>query len=208
MNVRQLSGFMVDVGLNVVRRPLLVATHALPNGEAGPRNAVTLIIDRMDASVRETAGRILDDEALCFEAQQRRAAADERERATRLRVAAEEHREQADEELVDSLEAAEERRDQVKRQADEREEAVDSARASRTSSARKTASRQKQAVNSARDEKVEASAKRSERQRLEVLDDELDALDTEADAEVASDEAQRLRKAAGAAKAARKRTAG
>jgi hypothetical protein len=56
----------------------------------------------------------------------------------------------------------------------------------------------------ARQKQRTAEETKAKRERLEVLDEQADALDQESDALTATDEAQRLRKAAGAAKAARK----
>src|SRR4051812_11334453 len=77
----------VDGYLKLVRLPIDAAVRfGLGNSET---------VDRADAGIRALAGRIIGDQELIRDAERRRAAVDERERAALLRVEAEQRRQQA-----------------------------------------------------------------------------------------------------------------
>jgi hypothetical protein len=175
--------------------------------DQGSRDAAMLAIDRADATVRAAVGGILHDDDLRDDAFRRRAAADERERALELRGEAEEKQRIADAELAQELEGAARLREDADREGQERRRRVDEERAEQLRRAREAAVAQEHAVEQARAEELAIAEKQAKRDRLEVLDEQADALDHEVDALTATDEAQRLRDAASAAKAARKGTA-
>ena len=71
MDMRQVPRSALDVWLRAVRLPLDLASKAVPNGDVGPRNAVTLWIDRADATVRDAVGQAFGDDQLREEARRR-----------------------------------------------------------------------------------------------------------------------------------------
>ncbi|MEY2422943.1 MAG: hypothetical protein QOI95_3010 [Acidimicrobiaceae bacterium] len=207
MEVRTIGRTAIESWLRAVRWPIDAATQLLPNGDSGPRNGAALAVDRADASVRELLGRILNDEHLQDDARRRRVAANERARAIELRLEAEERKREADQQLVQRQNTAEDLRERAEREAAERERQAEQERQERKQRVRETAAKQESAVEHARTEKEKAAEQKAKRERLRVLDQQAEALDTETDALTASDEAQRLAKAAAKAKAARKGTA-
>jgi hypothetical protein len=165
-----------------------------------------LVIDRADATVRAAVGGLFHDDDLRADAFRRRAAADERERAIELRGEAQEKKRVADAQLAEELEGAERLRERAEQEAEARLQRAEEERAERERQVRAVAAQQEQALEQARAERLAAEDKQAKRERLDVLDEQAAALDVEADALTATDEAQRLREAAGKAKAARKGT--
>jgi colicin import membrane protein len=196
----------VDGWLKLARLPVDTVARLLPNGDTGPRNAAMVAVDRFDATVRDTLGAVLRDDGLRADARRRRAAADQREQALKLRVQAAETSQAADARLRREQEAAEKARVQAEQAAERRLQDVSKDRAERERRVEDGARKQQQAVDRAHEQRLASADKRAKVERLEVLDDKEQALDTKADALTASDEAQRLRKAASTAKAARKQS--
>ena len=206
IEVRDVPRSAIDRGLKVARVPFDTVARLLP-ADGGPRDAAMLVIDRADATVRAAVGEILHDDDLRQDAMRRRAAADERQRAMELRIAAKAKQRDADSQLAEELEEAGRLRAQAAYEAQERTRQVENERAVQEREVRRVAAAQERAVEEARDERLATEEKRAKRQRLGVLDEEAAALDLEAHAIVATDEAQRLRDAAGEVKAARKGSA-
>jgi hypothetical protein len=206
MEVSTVRRAAIDRWLRVARFPFDTVANLLPS-DRGPRNAAMLVIDRADATVRAAVGGLLHDDDLRADAFRRRAAADERERAIELRSEAQAKKRVADAQLAEELEGAERLRDQAEQEAEARAQRVEEERAERERQVRAVAARQEQAVEQERAERLAAQDKQAKRERLDVLDEQAAALDVEADALTATDEAQRLRAAAADAKAARKGTA-
>jgi hypothetical protein len=206
MDVRNIERTVINQWLRAMRFPIDAGAHLVPNGDNGPRNGLLLAIDRADATIRGTLGRLLNDEELQDDARRRRVAADERARALELRVAAQQRKVEADGKLAERQDGAEQLREQAARTATEREEQAERQRQERKERVRQTADKQQTEIEGARDAKEHVAEEKAKRERLQVLDEQADALDTESDALTASDEAQRLAKAAAAAKARRKGT--
>lgn len=204
MDVRNVGRATLDGWLRMARLPIDAASRLLPNGDRGPRTPALLAIDRVDATIRDTIGSLLGDEQLREDARRRRAAADERTLAIALRTEAEEKKLEADERLAKNQSSVEQRRVEAERSVEQRKQQAERERVERKQRAVQTAAEQEQAVEMAEQQKLAAAEKDAKKQRVKVLDDQADALDVEADALVASDEAQRLRDATSAAKAARK----
>lgn len=204
MEARTVGYRVVDGWLHLVRMPIDALARFLPNGDAGPRSAAVLVVDRADATVRATFGGLLRDDGLRADAQRRRIAADERERALRLRAVAAETTAEADQRLRREQEAAERKRTEAQEAAAKRSADVANEERARKSRVETMAAQKERAVEKARESKLTAAEKKARRERLDVLEDQEDALATKTDALTASDEAQRLRRAASAAKAERK----
>jgi hypothetical protein len=206
MDVRAVERTAIDQWLRVVRLPIEAGAHLVNNGDNGPRNGLMLAIDRVDATIRDTLGRMLGNDELQHDARGRRAAADERARAIQLRMEAQTRKVEADRELAGRQDDAEQLRDEAARTAAQRDEhAADERRASEQR-VRETAREQQSAVERSREEKEHEAEQSAKQERLRVLDQQADALDTQTDALTANDEAQRLATQAAKAKARRKRT--
>jgi hypothetical protein len=207
MSLRAIARSAVGSSIKAARVPLDIAMSLLPgNGNgSGPAAGATIALDRVEAQLRDLAGLALHDEVLREDARRRRLAADERERALRLRAAAERRTEQADERLDETHEQAERRR----------AEAAERARRQRAEAAAERKQRSQQAGRAERKRKAssaklaakvdEAIDEQAADARLEQLEREAEALDHEAAALTAGSEAQRLQDAATARKAARTR---
>jgi len=203
ISLRSAGRFTVDKWLRAARTPFDTASRFLPDDRA-PWNTVALLVDRADASARSAAADLLDDDVLRADADRRHAAVTERERAIQLRTQAADKKAAADDELTEDLErtaerrrnsqlAARDERERIAREASAEQERVEAAAAERVRVAE-----QRREQRLARQDKV------AKRERLKVLDEQATALDQEDQALIATDEAQRLRTAASAAKAARK----
>jgi len=140
----------VDAWLKAARFPISTASRLLPNGDRGPRTPALLAVDRIDATIRDTIGSLLRDRELRADASRRRAAADERENAIRLRVEAEEKKREADERLARQQESAEQRRTEAERTAEDKKQQADRERAERQQRAKETASKRERAVENAK----------------------------------------------------------
>ena len=206
MNIRAAGRAGLDTYLRVARLPLDVATRLLPNGDQGPRSAATIAVDRADAALRDAIGSFFHDDELRADAQRRRAAADIREHALEKRADAEAASQSAEERFEERRDRAEQLRQQAEERAQQEEQQIEAERRERKQRTQATARKQKQAAEHAAAEKEAAIDDRARRSRLKVLERESEALDQEEGALTASDEAQRLRKAASATKAARKST--
>ena len=84
----------VDGALRLARFPTDQLLRVAP--ETGTTTSVGLAIDRADAAVRSAAGSVLSDQGLRDDGERRRAAAEERKRAMRLRTKAHERVETAE----------------------------------------------------------------------------------------------------------------
>jgi colicin import membrane protein len=199
---------LIDGWMRLAKWPVDRATGLLPGADHGPRAKATQLVDRTDAALREAVGTVLRDGELRADARRRRIAADERGRAAELRAKADAKRTAAEVREQEQREAAEERREQAQREAQAEATAVKQRRNQRQAQVEKSADAQEQAVAASARKAKDAAASKAKRQRLEVLEDRAEALDTESDALVASDEAERLREAAATTKAARKQRAG
>jgi len=205
IELRRIGRVTVDRWLRVTRFPLDAAAQLLPE-DGGPREGATLFLDRFDAEVRAAAGGLLNDDMLRQEAQRRRAAVRERQRALLLRREAGQRSEAADEQLADSLERSAHVRQSAELDARRREASTAREIAERQRQVERVAVAQDQAVKRGHDLQVAAQERKAERERLRVLEDQADALEQEAAALDAAENSQRLRKAANAAKAERKKS--
>ena len=199
---------LIDGWMRLARWPVDRATGLLPGADHGPRASVTRAVDRADATVRGLVGTALRDDELVADARRRRIAADERSRAAELRAEAEAKRVEAARREERERTAAEERRAKARQEAQAEADAVQRRRTTRKQAVAQTAAKQERVVEEAEQKAKARVESKAKRQRLEVLEEKADALDTEHDALVASDEAERLRSAAAATKAARKQRAG
>jgi len=166
--------------------------------------AVKLALDRVEATVRGTAGAMLGDDELQADARRRRETARERERALRLRAEAERRSERADERIAEQETEADRRRARAAEHARFKREQAQRRRASTKREAARTSQRRRQTAKKAAGRAKEAIDERAKPTRLEQLDTKADALEQKELALTAADEARRLKDAASNAKANRK----
>lgn len=195
--IRTLTRAAVGGTLTAAAWPLRRVAGIFPAGE--------LVLDQVDAALRDTAGTILFDEQLHEDARRRREAAAQRLTAVNLRDRAEEERIEAEDRVAREHEQAERLRGEARREAERK----------RRQARAETQAEKRQVAESARRRKQEARADARatdelldavERdQRLAVLDKKSEALEEQREAVTAADEAQRLADAAARAKAERKR---
>lgn len=204
MNARAIPRAAIGGYLRLVRLPFDAAIGLLPGNGAGAAPSARLALDRADASVRAIAATVLNDSVLREDARRRRAAAEERDLALRLRSKAQQKVESADSRL-------EERRDQTDRV---REQAEQRAHARREEAEREREKKVHRAAGAERDRLAasrraaaraeQAVTERAPKARLDAVKTKADALREKEKALTARDEARRLREAAGRAKAERK----
>jgi hypothetical protein len=180
MTVRTLPRTMVSSSVRLARLPVDTALRLAPGLSDSARDRIELHVDRWEAGVRQVAGVLLADRELRSAGNRQEAAADYRQDADELRA-------QADELARDGAERARATRRSSRQRAGDVE------------GRRKEASRTVAARAEAR---IDRAAKRA---RLESLDHQARALAEREEAVTAEDEAQRLRREAGKAKAARRR---
>ena len=195
--IRTLTRVAVGGTLTAAEWPLRRVAGIFPAGE--------LVVDQVDAALRDVAGTILFDQQLHEDARRRREAAAQRLTGVNLRDRAEEERIEAEERVEREREEAERLRAEARREADRK----------RRQARAETQAEKQQVEESARRRKQEARADARathevldavERdQRLAVLDKQSEALEEQREAVTANDEAQRLAEAAARAKAACKR---
>jgi len=155
--------------------------------------------------MRQLAGYALLDDELREDAARRRVAADERERALRLREAVERASAEADERLADRVDQAEEHRAVAEERAERQRQEAEQRRAAEARAAAQAETRRKAANRQARAKVDEAIEEQGDEARLEQLKAEAQALEEREAALTAQDEAQRLQDAATAKKAARRK---
>jgi hypothetical protein len=206
--VQRAGRMAVDGWTKAVRVPAGFVIRALPDRVDGSwaRASAEVTVDRAEAALREAVGGLLRDDELVADGRRRRIAAHERQRAIALRAEAEDERRAADLQLVAEREAAQRRRAEAERTAEQQRASAEREKAARERQARDTAAKQQRAVEAAKAEKLDAAEKREKRERLALLDDRLDGMEEDTTALTTADEAIRLRKAATAAKASRKKT--
>src|SRR5829696_4053107 len=114
MNARAIPRAAISGYVKVLRLPLDLVVGRTGN------EAAELTLDRTEATVLAVAGTVIGDQELKEDAARRRAAADDREEALRLRAEAQRTRSQADERLSQRHEEAERRRKSAEEQAEQR----------------------------------------------------------------------------------------
>jgi hypothetical protein len=195
-----------QVCLRVIRAPLDLAIGLLPSSGNGTPPA-RIAVDRVDAAIRGIIGQILRDPTLIQDADRRRAAAEERERAQDLRTHAERQAEQAESRLERRQEQADAAREQADQRAKSRRQAASRKRAAKVDAAAEVERKRRAANRRAAAKRKEELDRGEPKARLASLEAKSDALDEKAKALLAADEARRLGRAASNAKARRKNSA-
>jgi colicin import membrane protein len=170
----------------------------------GKGAALRLSVDRVDTAARRVAGRVLHDEQLKNDAEQREIAIEQRARALQLRSEAELRREWAADEFEDEMDDAKKQRAAAKKRAKKEHEKI--AEEERTERERVAATtRTRKAANNKVSDLIESQIDdRSQKTRLAQLEKEAEVLDARDESLVAESEAQRLERKASEVKAERK----
>lgn len=186
----------VDRSLKLIRIPLDLAVGLLPGAQTGPGAAARLAVERLDASARGVLAAVLHDDRLTEDARRRAAAADERERAVRLRREGEARQQQAEERLDDRREQASERRERAGSRASSRRQQAERTREATTRRA-KQAQGERTAANRHSEERTEEAIDATESaRRLPGVEEQAEALGEREAALARADEARRLGDAA------------
>jgi flagellar biosynthesis GTPase FlhF len=204
MSIRAIPRTAISGSIKAMRLPLDIAVSLLPGNGAGPRPRAGIALDRLEAHVRDLAGAVLGDEVLREDAARRRLAADERERAVRLRTAAARRADDAGEHLAETREEAEERREEAAERARRQRSEAKHAREQRSRDAARVERKRRAASETVRSNVDDAIDEVAAEARLKQLEREAAALDEQGDALTAEAEAQRLQDEATRRKAARK----
>jgi colicin import membrane protein len=205
MTIRDIPRTAVGGSIKVVRLPLDIAVALMPGNGSGPGASAAIVLDRLEAQVRDLAGAALGDDVLREDAALRRVAADERERALRLRATAARRAQEADERLEETHEQAQERREEAAERA-KRQRAAAAAQRNERKAQAAAAERKRRATSAkAKAKTAEVIEEQATDARLEQLERETEALDEKEAALTAEAEVQRLQDAATARKAARKK---
>lgn len=188
---------IVGTSIKVARLPIDTALRL-----AGQER--NLDVDAAEAAVKAKAASVTGDQELKAEANRQSTAVKERRKAQTLHEAAAQATTQAEQDAAEKeakiqrdKQAADERAAERKRKAEEKRK-KDKAAAAKAERERKAAAEKAEAE---RKQQIEEQEKH---ERLEQLDREAGALAEKEEALTAADEAQRLKDAAGAAKAERK----
>lgn len=198
MSLRSIPRTFLDSYLKVVKWPVDRAGSRLGGEKA------EIAIDRADATVRATAATVIGDGELREDAQRRFTAADERERALKLRLEAELRAERADDKLQERKQSAAQQKQAAAKRAADAKQRAEKAKQAKKKNLEEVEARRLQSNDAATAKKEEAIEAKERRQRLEALNEEAEALEKREEALVTKDEAQRLGKAAAAVKEARK----
>ena len=175
MNARSIPRTAINSYLKLVRLPLDGAIGLLPGNGTGAGPTARLALDKAEARIRAALASILNDAAMQEDAQRRRAAADEREQAARLRSEAQHTSAEAD--------VRHQRRQQ--QAVRKRERSDERASAQRRSAQRKREEKTERATEAER-RRIQESQKASEKQRealeTRARDERLQTLNVEAEA--------------------------
>jgi colicin import membrane protein len=202
MTLRTIPRVALGAALRALRFPL---DRALTLTGEETSASVKLAVDRAEVAVRGAAASVLGDPELGRDADRRRRAADERARALRLRAeaqytsqeaerAAQERKRRADEHRGTAAERSRAKRRNAAERRDRTKSSASEVAARRTAAAEKDAARKK-----------DAAKEDAKRTRLDQLEKKAGALEDREAAVTSAAEADRLREAATAAKAMRKR---
>ena len=191
MDVLALPRRAVDGSLRVLRLPIDMTVGVLDR-EGKKASALTLGVDRADATVRRFAGRILHDETLRRDAHVRGQAIEERERAMHLRTEAELRRERADAEFADDLESAQAQRTAAEQRAAEQRAGVDTQRRAESERLAEQTDQWQFANRDAADRTEQRIDERAKEARLAQLEKAAEVLEAREESVTTRSEAQRI----------------
>ena len=194
MDVLAMPRRAVDRSLRILRMPIDMTVGVLDR-EGSKASAFTLGLDRADATVRRFAGRILHDEPLQRDAQERGLAIKERETALQLRTDAALRRRRANAEFEDNLETAQTQRAAAEQRADKLRASVDEQRRAESERLAEQTDQRRTASRDAADRTQQAIDERAQEAHLADLEKEAEVLEAREESVTTRSEAQRLQSA-------------
>lgn len=200
MDIRTLPRNAVTGYVTLARKPIDLAWKVTGHDEP------LLLVDRIDAAVRDAAANLLDDDVLREDARRRQVAVDQRLKARALRDGAEQRAAEAEAQAEERHRIAGEQRQQAAEAAAARQADIERKRVADEKKAATAAARKKQAVRQAAQQAEEAVRATERQARLHALEVEGEAIQEEEEALAAKAEAERLGRAARAAKTSRKKS--
>ena len=203
MDVLAMPRRAVDHSLRVLRLPIDMTVGVLDR-EGNRASAFTLGVDRADATLRRFAGRILHDETLQRDAQERGLAIEERERALQLRTEAALRRQRANAEFEDKLETTQAQRTAAEQRADELHTSVDVQRRAESKRLAEQTDQWRTASRDAADRTQQSIDERAQQARLAQLEKEAEVLEAREESVTTRSEAQRLQSVASEVKNTRR----
>src|SRR4051812_27571802 len=122
MDLQVIPRTIVNRSLDLARLPYDTAARVFGRGNEWPP---IIAVDRVDATVRDAAGRLLRDERLVADARLLRTETEERERAVRLRTDAARVERKAEQREAARTRSAEQQRDQARKAEQQRTAAAE-----------------------------------------------------------------------------------
>lgn len=202
MDLRVIPRTVIDGSIRLTRLPFDVAASLVEGRD--PVGPAHIAIDRTDASARELIGRLTGDRHLLEQAIRKRAAANKRGEALRLRNQADQDQVEAVGTIEHGRRQAEERREQAERTAQAREATAEKVAERQLSEVENEARRERSAVRKAEQAAEDRREKQERRARLQSLDEKESALSEKEEALTTREEAERLEETAASIKAERK----
>lgn len=204
MNPKTITKSAVDLTLRASLAPWSKVARFTRFGR-DRTSPLEVAVGRVDAAVREAAGRLLSDDELLAEAVRLRAAADNRSLAADLHDEAEEREAAAEERRRQREAQAEDVREQAAEKTQEKKAVAKQSASKRRSGVKKQAQKRKQTVRKAAAKKREQISKAEREARLAELDEKEQALEAAEDVLSEEERAARLKRSAEATRAARNR---
>ncbi len=200
MSLQSIPGALLSSTLKIIRVPL-DGTLRLGGDST---EAARVMVDRADAGIREAAGLFLRDEGLAEDADRRKAAADERRHALRLKSEAQYRADRGDAAVETARDEAQKLRRNADRSARQQKQRAGKRRVAKTAEASKASRRRTQGAERTAQNRKQAVAERNKPERLAAVEKRSEALDAKQSALTASEEARRLNEAASGVKAKRR----
>jgi hypothetical protein len=203
MDVLAMPRQAVDCSLRVLRLPIDMTVGVLDRSGA-KASAFSLGLDRADATVRRFAGRILHDEPLQRDAQERDLAIEERERALKLRTEATLGRQRANAEFEDEVASAHSQRTAAEQDAQERRASIEEQQGAERDRVAERTEQRRTATRDAADRTQKNIDEHARKARLANLENEAAVLEAYEESATTRSEAKRLQNAASEVKNKRK----
>jgi hypothetical protein len=169
MDIAQIRRDALAAWLRGVRFPITAAEAALRRGQDTSSWPPSMAFEKVEATIKDTLGRVTGDEVLLGQATLQRAEVRKREEALVKKAQADATRQDAARKAEQKAADLERRREQVQETADEREERIEEERRQAEAQVAERAQRTKTAARkqaAARKDAVDAQATRAEATRL------------------------------------------
>jgi hypothetical protein len=202
MDLHVIPRTLIDRWIRTARLPVDVAVSLIEGSD--PVGPAHIAVDETDASARELLGRLTGDGDLLAEASQKRAAANKRRDALRLRREAADDQGKAVETIHSGRRRADARRQQAEKTAEAREAVAEKVAEQELHRVDEQVRKERSAVRNADKAASERRIKQERNAKLQTLEDKESALSEKEQALTTREEAERLEEAAASIKAERK----